>query len=378
MIDPLQQPLDRYLTLCSQTLSHSTVRDKRHDIQELIQLLRSHHPEVRSWADVRRFPHIESWLKYLHECPLKPKTRAARIGHLYRFFDDMIEWQWPDAPLPDLIHHEDLPPQEHILPKPLPKDVDLAVQEALRGKSRLTAMGLLLLRLTGMRIGEMTRLKLNALDERDPGNCTLHVPIGKTRTERVIPVNGETINLVRSIEKQRGSKLGSEAMPKSSEDYLMVNPHGKRLARQTYWCALRTFTRHIQTPEHIHPHRLRHTFATEMIHAGMSVQVLMKILGHTNASMTMHYVEIAAADLRYDYDKAIQQLGVLKNFHLPDTINQCPTPASLHDIFNIVIQSLATLHRDTADTATASQLGRLLKRLRRTRDDLEHLLEQTK
>lgn len=377
MIDPLQQTLDRYLRLCSQTLCRSSVQDKRHNIQEVIRLLHTHHTEVRSWADVRRFPHIESWLNYLHECPLKPRTRAARIGNLYRFFDDIINWQWPDAPLSDLIHPEDSPPQEHPLPKPLPKDVDLAVQEALRRESRLTAMGLLLLRLTGMRVGEMTHLNLNALDERDPKNFTLHVPMGKTRTERVIPVNEETINLVRAIQKQRGSRLGYRSMPTSSEDYLMVNPRGKRLARGTYWIALQRFTRHIPTTEHIHPHRFRHTFATEMIHAGMSVQVLMKILGHTNASMTMHYVEIAAADLRCDYDKAIQQLGILRNLNLPDPVNQCATPTSLRDILDIAIQRLESLHRDTDDIVTASQLRRFVKRLRRTRDDLGLLLKQT-
>ena len=165
-------------------------------------------------------------------------------------------------------------------------------------------------------------------------------------------------------------------MPQSVAAYLMVNERGRRISHYMYSRALKKLTRHIATTENIHPHRLRHTFATEMIRAGMSVQVLMKILGHTNAAMTMSYVEIAAADLRRDYDKAIQQIGVLKNLKLPDPVTPCASPSNLHDIINILIQRLETLHRDSASTTLGSDLGRFVKRLRRTKNDLHHLLEK--
>jgi hypothetical protein len=108
----------------------------------------------------------------------------------------------------------------------------------------------------------------------------------------------------------------------------------------------------------------------------MSVQALMKILGHRNAKMTMQYVEVASADLRREYDKAIKQLGVLRNLDLPDLRTQGAMPTNLHTIINILIQRLETLHRDKATTAKASDFGRFVKRLRRTRDDLNHLLEK--
>lgn len=343
----------------------------------LVRFIQSHYPKIRSWAQLQRVPNIEGWLNALHNSPLKANTRLLRIGDVALFFDDMFRWQWPEAPPPCLLRPEDRPPQEHHLPKPLPHEVDQAVQNALRQEPALAAMGLLLLRFTGMRIGEMRDLNLNALDQRQPDQCVLHVPMGKTRAERTIPLDDQTVRIVQAIQRQRGSKLRSKSMPETTAAYLMVDPHGRRLGRALCSHTLKRLTQHLLPTEHIHPHRLRHTFATEMIRAGMSVQVLMKILGHANAAMTMRYVEVTAADLRHDYYKALKQLTALNHIHLPEPDTPGATPTQLHDIFHILITRLESMHRDCANTPMASLLGRFVKRLRRTRDDLRHLLKKT-
>jgi hypothetical protein len=52
------------------------------------------------------------------------------------------------------------------------------------------------------------------------------------------------------------------------------------------------------------PHQLRHTYATEMLRAGVSFPVLMKLLGHTSPDMTMRYVDVALTDLQREYQLA--------------------------------------------------------------------------
>ena len=341
-----------------------------------MRFLRSHDPSIRSWAQLQRVPHIEAWLNALHDSPLKANTRLLRIGDVELFLDDLFRWQWPEAPPPGLLRPEDRPAQEHHLPKPFPHQVDQTVQSALRQEPTLAAMGLLLLRLTGMRIGEMRDLNLNALDYRQTDRCTLHVPMGKTRTERVVPLDAQTAQIVQAIQRQRGSQLASKPIPERADKYLMVDPLGRRLGRGRCSRTLKRVAQHLLPTEHIHPHRLRHTFATEMIRAGMSVQVLMKILGHTNAAMTMRYVEVTATDLRRDYDKALEQLMVLRRIPLPDPVASGTTLSGLHDLFHLLITRLETLHRDSANTATALPMRRFVKRLRRTRDDFLHLLEE--
>lgn len=341
-----------------------------------MRFLRSHYPHIRSWAQLQRVPHVEAWLNALHDSPLKANTRLLRVGDVELFFDDLFRWQWPEAPPPGLLRPEDRPAQEHHLPKPFPHEVDQTVQSALRQEPTLAAMGLLLLRLTGMRIGEMRDLSRHALDHRPPDRFTLHVPMGKTRTERVVPLDAKTAQIVQAIQRQRGSKLGSRPMPEGTDKYLMVDPLGRRLGRERCSQTLKKVTQHMLPTEHIHPHRLRHTFATEMIRAGMSVQVLMKILGHTNAAMTMRYVEVTAADLRRDYDKALQQLTVLRRIPLPDPAASGTTLTGLHDLFLLLITRLEALQRDSANTTIALPMRRFVKRLRRTRDDFLHLLEK--
>jgi site-specific recombinase XerD len=374
--DPLQQTVERYLRLCGQRLRPSSLCIKRGSLLGFVRFLRAQYPHLRSWAHLQRVPHVEAWLNALHDSSLKANTRLLRIGDVDLFLDDLSRWQWPEAPPPGLLRPEDRPAQEHHLPKPFPHEVDQTVQHALRQEPTLAAMGLLLLRRTGMRIGEMRNLTRNALDASHPDRCTLHVPMGKTRTERALPLDAETAQLVQTIQRQRGSQLASQPIPEATDKYLMVDPQGRRLGRGRCSQTLKRVAQHFLPTEHVHPHRLRHTFATEMIRAGMSVQVLMKLLGHTNAAMTMRYVEVTAADLRRDYDKALQQLPALRRIPLPDPSASGATLTGLHDLFHLLITRLEALHRDTANPTTALSMRRFVKRLRRTRDDFLDLLEK--
>jgi site-specific recombinase XerD len=56
-----------------------------------------------------------------------------------------------------------------------------------------------------------------------------------------------------------------------------------------------------------HPHRLRHTFASDMIRAGISIPALMHLMGHANISTTMIYVQISPRDVFEEYARAVAQ-----------------------------------------------------------------------
>ena len=369
------QTVERYLQLCAQRLRPASLCIKRGSLLGLVRFLHAHYPPLHSWAQVRREPHLEAWLNALRQAQLKANTRLLHIGDVELFFDDLFRWQWPEAPPPGLLRPEDRPTQEHHLPKPLPHKVDQAVQQALRQDPSLPAMALLLLRFTGLRIGEMRDLHRNALDQRHPEQCTLRVPMGKTHTERVLPLDAQTVQLLQAIERQRGSQLGAKPFPETTAGYLMVNPQGRRLGRGICSQTLKKAAQPLLPTEHVHPHRLRHTFATEMIRAGMNVQVLMKLLGHTNPAMTMRYVEVTAADLRHEYSKALEHLPFLNHLPLPDPTTST-TPTQLFDLFQLLISRLESLHRDSASPLLALSFRRFVKRLRRARADLHLLLQK--
>ena len=372
MPEALAETLQRYLRRYSTILQPSSLASRREAMNSFLRTLASSYPEIKSWNQLHRL-HIDAWLEQIR--PLSPGTRILRIYYLSRFFCDLRAWQWPQAPVPDLIGPQDFPLRPHYLPKPLPSALDQPLLQTLASIPSLPAYGLRLLRHTGMRIGEMRDLGAHALTEVSPAHFTLRVPIGKTKQERVIPVSVETAALIHLILAQRADRAQE---PSCNAKHLMINPNGRRLSYAACWRALRKAAQHLNTTENIHPHRLRHTFATEMARAGMSVPALMKLLGHQTPAMTLRYVEVSTIDLQRAYHQALAQLKTLNRLipslsaPLPD-LNADAPPLPVEDLFATLIQRVESHRRDTRDSATKRQLHRLIDRLRKARKDLRKI-----
>jgi len=376
MTETFEQTLERYLQRWRPTLRPSTLLNKRSVLRNLTAYLNEHHPDVHSFSQLQRRPHIEGWLE--HILYLKPSSRNNQIRNLRLFFDDLIHWQWPQAPVPGLLGNEDMAPEEFPLPKPLPPELDQAVQEALTEANTFAAMALLLLRHTGMRVGEMIALPLNALESSDRNIFSLRVPLGKTRTERVIPLSPRAASLAQRILDQRGCRQ-KRGIPARFARYMMVDHFGRHLVQQSYDSNLKKLTAHIDTTERIYCHRLRHSFATQMARAGMPVPALMKLLGHQTPKMTMRYVEVAHVDLRHAYDQALVQLSLLhtveaRTLTTPSPSPQQHTPDHLPTLMETLICSLESLRRDTRDPDLIQQLHRFIKRMRKAGYDLKKIL----
>jgi site-specific recombinase XerD len=373
---PFQQTTERYLRRWRPTLRPSTMVNKRGLLNRFIVYLHEHHPDVQSFSQLQRYPHIEGWLEYI--LYMKSASRNGSIRTLKLFFEDLIHWQWPEAPPPGLLDDQDLGPEEVYLPRPLPLDLDQAVQKACIEANTFAAMALLLLRYTGMRVGEMRTLPLNAMQTAGPDTFTLRIPIGKTYSERLIPLDARAVDLVQRIIAQRGSQKKG-GVPARFSHYMMVNHLARHVAQQNYSFNLRQLTAHINTTEHIYCHRLRHTFATEMARAGMSVPALMKLLGHKTPKMTMRYVEVAQLDVRKAYEEALVQIQAMHTLQaraLPPHSSLSQQPESLQPLalMAATIAVLESMRRDTPIPGQARQLHRFIKRLRKAGYDLKDIL----
>jgi integrase len=373
---PFQQTIDLYLRRWNPTLRPSSILNKRSLLKQFTAYLRDHYPEVQSFSQLQRTPHIDGWLE--HILYMKPISRNCAIRTLRLFFEDLIHWQWAEAPLAGLLDDQDLGPEEVYLPRPLPPDLDQAVQKVFIEANTFAAMGLLLLRYTGMRIGEMLDLSLSAMQCAEPGLFTLRIPIGKTRSERLIPIDERTVALIQRIIAQRGCRRQG-GVPSQFAHYLMVSAFGHHMEQQCYSAAIQQLTAHLHTTEHIYCHRLRHTFATEMARAGMPVPALMKLLGHRTPKMTMRYVEVAQVDVRKAYDEALVQLRAMHSVQakaLPphSSLPSQPAPDQLLHLMAATIVRLEHLRRDAHDPAEAKRLLRLVKRLRKTTHDFKDIL----
>ena len=378
----MRPALDRFVQELSATRRPCTIDHYRLNLLRFLRFLRSRRSEIRSWASLRRDPHIEKWLLSLAQRtpPYARNSRRLIISVVRVFLDHLAEAGGPDAPAKGLISSHDMPPPDRYLPRPLAADADRALREGLRAQGSLQARALLLARSTGLRIGELRRLDLECLTEAVDGRCSLRVPLGKLHAERIVPVDDETARLVETIRNQRG-QTPSWRDPETGQsvDLLLCKPNGKRLGDHRLRATLRAVARSVGIQERVHPHRLRHTYATELLRHGMSLPGIMKLLGHRSVTMTLRYLEVTHADLTQAYLSAI---GRARDRYAeldvrPETFSAKAPPGGASSritaAFDELIVRLQAAHLDEVNPGHKKGLQRFLERLRRAYDDLPQL-----
>ncbi len=355
MSTTFEPTIERYLQRWRPTLRPTTVLGKRSVLRSFSAYLHQSHRDIYGFEQIQRQPHIDDWLE--HILYLKSSSRNTHIRTVRLFFGDLIRWQWPEAPPPGLLIDEDLAPEENYLPRPLPPDLDRAVQKALIKADTFAAMALLLLRYTGMRIGEMRALPLNAMEHSGSDSFALRIPIGKTYSERLIPLDERTVDLLGRIIAQRGCRQKCR-LPEQHRHLMMLDHFGRHLTQQSYSRIIKELTAHIDTTERIYCHRLRHSYATEMARAGMPVPALMKLLGHKTPKMTIRSVQARTLPM---LPRSSMDGHRLSSAQLPKLIEA-------------IVACLEMQRRDAHNYARSQQLRRFIKRMRKASFDLNKIL----
>ena len=227
-------------------------------------------------------------------------------------------------PVRRLIFPRDAPKLPHPLPRYLPPDQERALLAALENSpDRLLADALLLLRATGMRIGELTMLELDCVHEVPGQGSWLKVPLGKLLTERMVPIDDETVGLVDRIAEHRspGRPLRHPRTGKLA-DFLLTR-QGRRVSAEAIRDELHRAAAQAGIGDVV-PHMLRHTYATAMVNAGCSLQALMALLGHVSAEMSLRYGRLFDATVRDEYQRALTQAKAQLGPVLPADRTQLP------------------------------------------------------
>jgi integrase len=371
---PLQEALRARIRLLATTLRPSTVRQYEHTLRSFMAYLRASFPAVRRADQLRRDPHVLGWLEYLwmRRIPSsgKPLCAASRAGHLIRLrklFDLLSDHAFP--PRPGLLFSEDIPRPDQTLPRPLTPEDDARLQTQLRLRNDLLSSALLLTRLTGMRIGETADLSPDCLRHLGADQWSLHVPVGKLHNERWTPVDEQVRTLIARLCYLR------TLPPAAPPEFLLPRPKGPGVLCQQLRAALCAAAAQAGISAHIVPHQMRHTFATSMLRAGVSLPALMKLLGHRTANMTLRYLEITQKDLQREF-----HLARLSPRHLipPPPLLPSADPDVLDPA--TIVERLSTaarvmdLYRQQNPTICHKPLQLLLRRLLRVRSAFQKLL----
>ena len=303
---PLEHPLahqfQRAIESLTAALTPDSARQYRCAVRYFLVYLGEDHPAVCSLHQLRRDPHILDWFAHLRS-QIPPLTQAVYIRRLLFLRCILHELAW-SAQLPDLAHlirREDIPRTPQGLPRPLTAEQDRLIQQELLRRNDMPANVFLLLRHTGMRIGECADLSYDCLHNVGPDRWAIHVPLGKLKTERMVPVDSFVCELVHRLRFFRSFD------PLPADGRLLARHSGKQTLIKQLRPYLYDVCAAVGISARIVPHQLRHTYASEMVRAGVSLPALMTLLGHVKAEMTMKYVLVAGNDLQREFHLARSQ-----------------------------------------------------------------------
>jgi site-specific recombinase XerD len=230
------------------------------------------------------------------------ETHRQRMRTVRQFFERIIEWDWPDAPPRNPVIAWGIPKK----PEPLPKFLDDRDAAKLMAAARASAdprdrLVVELLARTGMRAGELADLDADAVVRIGAGYW-LRIPLGKLRNDRYVPLHPQLVDLLAAwtaanLEHIRWHKR-------------LVADHRGPLDRHVICRIVRRVGRAAGVPG-VHPHRLRHTLATQAINRGMRLEAIAALLGHQKLEMTLIYAKIANRVVADEYAAVSAKIDAL-------------------------------------------------------------------
>lgn len=300
----------RYLNQIALSLRPASVTTASIALRQFCWHLIDEHPQVACFAEVRR-EHVESFKVALarrrtwNNRPLKANTLRLRLLFLRRFFDQIIEWGWADAPVRLPVFLSDVPPKDEPLPKAL-DDAAAArfLQAAEAEEDPRRKLVVQLLARTGMRVGEVCDLRSNAVECRG-GQWWLRVPLGKLHNDRVVPLHPRLVELLRTWKDHPDCGIGG----------LLVTNEGRPLNRHMVTRMVRRIAKTAGIG-HVHPHQLRHTLATQALNRGMRLEAVGQLLGHRRITMTAIYARMSDRNLAEQFCAVADRIDAL---YAPET-----------------------------------------------------------
>jgi integrase/recombinase XerC len=119
---------------------------------------------------------------------------------------------------------------------------------------------------------------------------------GKGRKERQVPYGGKAAEaLARYLEERK---------PVAGETALFLNRFGERLTSRSVHSIVKLYSTVLAGDSSLHPHSLRHAFATHLLADGADLRSIQELLGHARLSTTQKYTQVSLKDLMAVYDKA--------------------------------------------------------------------------
>ncbi|HZO04089.1 MAG TPA: tyrosine recombinase XerC [Burkholderiales bacterium] len=236
---------------------------------------------------------IRRYVAMLHSRGLSPRTLALTLSAWRGYFRWLARHRgFRSNPVLGIR----APKAARPLPKALSVETAQRLLDAEDDKAPLLIQDQAMFELmysSGLRVGEL--VALNLVDEPAQGEVTVTGKGSKTRT---VPVGAKARAALGSWLSMR-SKIATPG-----EKALFVGARGRRISPSRVWHRLTAWAKRRGIAEHVHPHMLRHSFASHMLQSSQDLRAVQELLGHASISTTQVYTHLDFQALAKVYDAA--------------------------------------------------------------------------
>lgn len=237
--------------------------------------------------------HIRNWVAGLHRQGLGGKTLQRKLSSLRSFYQFLVRKQeLKNNPAIDIR----APKTGRKLPDTLDTDVLTQLLE-IPGDSVLAIRDRAIMELfysSGLRLSELINLNLDSIDLTE----NILEAHGKGNKTRLLPIGKKAVEALNHWLKHRVE------LAKIEEAALFVSKRGTRISPRSVQQRLNHWRKKQGLEQHIHPHKLRHSFASHILESSGDLRAVQELLGHADISTTQIYTHLDFQHLANVYDKA--------------------------------------------------------------------------
>ena len=287
---PILNDINEYLVFVSQVknLSENTTKSYERDLKKLYLFLEK--LNVTNYSDIKE-EICSAWIGDLYSQNNKPKSIQRHLSSAKGFFrflkkNNLISsspFELVTAPkssntLPDVLSPEDVEQLLNFKPSNTIEIRDMAIVELMYS--------------SGLRVSETVNINISDFEE----NMSFLRVIGKGSKTRLVPMGRFAINAINNWLNER-EKISNNT------DALFLNSKGSRLSVRSVQLRLKKMAIKQGLPP-VHPHMLRHSFATHMLESSGDLRTIQELLGHSSLSTTQIYTKLDYQHLAKIYDKS--------------------------------------------------------------------------
>ena len=295
--------------------SPHTLRSYENDLDQFVTFLTPPGTETPALQDITHLL-IREFVAHLHDQKLEKSSIARKLAAIRSFFKfavreglvvrnpaRMVATPKLAKRIPSVVSAEDL---NMFLDGVVAKPAGRPSRRQRAGAG--DASGLLvkrdraileLLYASGLRVSELTGLNLADMDRKEQ---MLRVR-GKGNKERIVPYGGKAEQALEAYEPWRAEVL-SKARSRGDHQAVFLNHLGARLTPRSVARIVKKYVRLTNVNWDLHPHSLRHAFATHLLADGADLRAIQELLGHSSLSTTQRYTHASIRQLLEVYDKA--------------------------------------------------------------------------